>query len=49
MVFDVTVTFNLFRGGQFYWWGNRSTRRDQPTCRKSLTNFITLLYQVHLA
>jgi len=29
----VAVSFN---GG-----GNRSTRRKPPTCRKSLTNFIT--------
>jgi hypothetical protein len=26
------------RGGQFYWW---STRKKPPTCRKSLTIFIT--------
>ena len=30
--------------------GSRSTRRKPPTCRKSLTNFITKrLYGVHLA
>jgi hypothetical protein len=29
--------------------GNRSTRNKPPTCRKSLTNFITQLYRVHLA
>jgi hypothetical protein len=27
--------FQLYRGGQFYWW------RKAPFCRKSLTNFIT--------
>jgi len=27
--------FQLYRGGQFYLW------RKPPTCRKSLTNFIT--------
>ena len=27
--------FQLYRGGQFYWW------RKPPTFRKSLTNFIT--------
>jgi len=30
---DVAVSFNG--------WGNRSTRGKPPTCRKSLTNFIT--------
>ena len=35
----------LYRGCQFYWW---STKRKLPTCHKSLTNFITMLYQVHL-
>ena len=28
---------------------NQSTRRKPPTFRKSLTNFITMLYRVHLA
>jgi hypothetical protein len=28
--------------------GNRSTRRKPLTCRKSLTNMITMLYRVHL-
>ena len=27
--------FQLYSGGQFYWW------RKLPTCRKPLTNFIT--------
>jgi hypothetical protein len=31
--------FQLYRGGQFYWWRNRSTRRKPPTCRKSLTKY----------
>ena len=30
----------MYRGGQFYWWKNRSIRRKQMTCRKSLTNFL---------
>ena len=29
--------------------GNRRSQRKPPTCRKSLTNFITTLYQVCLA
>jgi hypothetical protein len=29
--------------------GNRSTRRKQLSCRKSLTHIINLLYRVHLA
>jgi hypothetical protein len=34
----LNVTFNNSIGG-----GNRSTRRKQPTYRKSLTNFITYI------
>ena len=29
----LSATFQLYRGGQFYWW------RKSPTCRKSLTNY----------
>ena len=41
--------FHLYRGGQFFiGGGNRSTQRKPPTCRKSLTNFITYgLYIAH--
>ena len=40
---DATLytTFQLYRGNELYCWGNRRNRRKSPTCRKSLTNFIT--------
>ena len=33
--------FQLYRRGELYTWRNRRTRRKSPTCRKSLTHFIT--------
>ena len=45
MVFN--ATFNnisvIYCGDQFIGGGNRSTRRKQATCRKSLTNFISCI------
>jgi len=37
----LSTIFQLYRGGQFIGGGTRSTRRKPPTCRKSLTIFIT--------
>ena len=36
----LSTIFQLYRGGQLYWW-------RKPTCRKSLTNFITKLMLYH--
>ena len=43
----LSTIFQLYHGTQFYWWGNRSTRRKPPTCSKSLTNLSHNV--VHLA
>jgi hypothetical protein len=37
----LSTTFQLYRGGQFIGGGNWSIWRESPTCRKSLTHFIT--------
>jgi len=40
MMFNVSI-FQLFRGGQFYWWSKLEYPEKPVTCHKSLTNFIT--------
>ena len=42
-IFHYIVAISFINGG------NRSTRIKPPTCGKSLINFITMLYRVHLA
>jgi len=39
MVFQQYFSYNV--AVSFIGWGNRRTWRKQPTCRKSLSNFIT--------
>ena len=40
--------FQLYRGGQFYFWGNQSTQRKPPTCRKSLTDLIKRILEAKI-
>ena len=40
----LSATFSYIVAVSFIAGGNRCTRRNPPTCRKSLTNFITYCY-----
>ena len=52
MVFNATFRniLQLYRGGQFYWWGNRNIRENHlPAASKWQTLSHIKLYRVHLA
>ena len=49
----LSTIFQLYHGGQFYWWKKAEYLEKTIDCRKSLTTFfayiLVILYRVHLA
>ena len=45
-----STMFQLYRGGQYYWWRKPEYPWKTPTCRKSLTKlYHIILFRVHMS